>query len=147
MLTIGLYSTMSSMKISSSKVILAFLGKSQIVKGFSPDDAREIQIGRKLVDRVDENCGYNENPFKGLDLDDKRKLMAYVVLKRENPILEDKDNLNYEAAVNSLKEDTYDNEKELERKIVEQASRLSAFFKHTLEMDDNGKVKIKKGDK
>jgi len=133
---------MSSTKIATSQVILAFLGKAKFVKGFQPDDAHEIQEGRKLVGRVDANCDAGKEPFDGLSMDEKRKLMSYVVLKRENPVLEEKDNINYEAAVNSLKEDVYDNEKELEKKIAEQASRLDNFFKHVLEVDSSGNVKI-----
>ena len=48
--------------------------------------------------------------------------------QRENPILEKDDNVNYESAVKCLVDKTYDDDKILEDRIKDQASRLGQIF-------------------
>lgn len=132
------------LKYSKNNVILSFLDKRKDKISFKPEDALSIKEGKKIVAIVNENCGNNKEPFSSLDMDGKRKLMAYLLLKRENPVVEKGDSLNFEAAANSLKDDLYKNEKELDKRIVDQSSRIPGFFDHTLAIDSNGKVSVKK---
>lgn len=128
-------------KIAVLKIIDSYLKNAY----FKPIDAQSMQKGKEILDGMNKNLAKNKDPFGELSIDDLRKVMAYCVLKRENPVLEKDDNLNYEAAANSLKSATYEKKPELIRTLIEQANRLPAskpFFVKKITVAKSGRVSI-----
>ena len=106
-----------------------------------PDDAREIQYGKKLVGLVNANIATGQPPLHGIDNDDLQKIMSYIVLRRENPILGPSDHINYEGAVLAKVPSTFEDRKKLEEQFVNQVNRVSGLLLKKLSYS-GGKIKV-----
>ena len=65
-----------------------------------------------------------------------------MILKRENPVLEEGDHLNYEGAIAAKgREDDFKDREELEEAFVKQVNRLEGALSKKLSLE-KGKVSI-----
>lgn len=78
-----------------------------ITPGLSDQEQRLLsKNGKELLKKVTDNIERDIKPYTGLSLDDKIRLMAFVVYKRQNPIKEG-ESLNDEDASQILKSEIY----------------------------------------
>jgi len=83
----------------------------------------------KIYQKVRENVESNKKPFEGLVEEDKRKLLAFVVYKRQNLAVGPSDNPNSEDAAEILHGDIYNDLsnkktlKELEKTLKKQLAK------------------------
>lgn len=83
----------------------------------------------KIYQKVRENVESNKKPFEGLVDEDKRKLLAFVVYKRQNLTVGPSDNPNSEDAAEILHGDIYNDLsnkktlKELEKTLKKQLAK------------------------
>lgn len=92
-----------------------------ITPGLSDQEQRLLpKKGKELLKKVTENIERNTKPYTGLSLEDKIRLMAFVVYKRQNP-LKDGETLNDEDASQILKSEIYRNDnKKLDEDLTKQ---------------------------
>lgn len=120
-------------KATVSGLVLSFLNKKA---GLSEAESSKLRKGKELVDQVNKNIKEGKGPVEGMSFDDKKSLFAYIIIKRENPILEKDHNPNYETAVKVLQE-TGDEERILED-LATQGNRLGIFSKTLVYDKDKG---------
>ena len=158
---------MSNTKLASSRVVLGFIamtkspvlevsvttapttvGKQgdnkalQPVPGMKPSDAAEIKDGRSILETVNKNIRGKKKPFAGIKDDDKHKLMAYVVLKRENPVLGEGDHVNFEAAAKALDSSTFSDTGVLDEMLVKQLNKMTGAVQAHLVFDKKKGVTV-----
>jgi hypothetical protein len=114
------------------------------VPGMDPNDAALIVEGKDILEKVNINISKEDKPFKGLSDEDKRMLLAYVILKRENQVIGKGDHLNFEAAVKTLDPETFDDSDTLDARLVKQLNKLKGVVQSTLVHDDKKGVIVKK---
>lgn len=91
-----------------------------ITPGLSDQDQRMlVKKGKDLLQTVKDNLDKNQEPFDGMPMEDKIKLMAFTVYKRQNP--ESGNITNDEDASKILKSTIYrKNEKKLDEDLSKQ---------------------------
>lgn len=130
-------------KSAISRIVLAYL-KEPAIPGMPPDKAAIIAQGPSLLKKVNENIAGKKKPFAGLDESQERILMAYTILRRENPILEKGNHPNYEAAVKALEEKAFDDKKALEERLVKQVNKLEGAVSKPLEFKKGKGITVSK---
>jgi hypothetical protein len=129
---------------------------SQIVRGFllrranllaaapvlAQEDAKELLSGKGVLSRIDLNIKEGKDPLVNISDENLKKAFGYVILKRENPVLEEGDHLNYEGAIAAKdREDDFKDREELEEAFVKQVNRLEGALSKKLSLE-KGKVSI-----
>lgn len=90
--------------------------------GLSDQEQRVLsKKGKELINRVKDNIERKLKPYEGMSLEDKIKLMSFVVYKRQNPEKGSSEILNDEDASEILKSTLYRKDpKKLEEDLTKQ---------------------------
>lgn len=107
----------------------------------APTNAAALRDGQRVLSAINKNIVKAQDPLQGVSDEDLRVVVGYIVLKRENPILEKGDALNYEGAERVLDPGTFKDRSSLEEVLVNHANRLGVLSK-PLDVD-KGKVVVK----
>lgn len=112
-------------KEASFRVVLAHLQNAPI-PGMAPEQARVLKEGAQLMEQVSKNISQGAKPLEGIDEDQQKALLAYTVIRRENPILEKNHHVNYEGAVNVLENPAFEEGHTTEERLAKQLNKLDA---------------------
>lgn len=112
-------------KEASFRVVLAHLNSAPI-PGLAPEQAAVLKEGGRLLGLVAKNIAQGSKPLDGITEEQQKALLAYTVIRRENPILEKNHHINYEGAVNVLSNPAFEEGDTIEERLAKQLNKLDA---------------------
>ncbi len=138
---------MSNNRYAIQRVVQAFLEKSCSETKLGQEDAKDLNYGKGVITRIKENAKLNKNNVLGfLTNDELNKALGYLILRRENPILEPGNHINFEGAVAIKDGDFFPNRKEQEEEFVNQINRAPGLLDCQLKFE-KGKAKVEEAKK
>jgi hypothetical protein len=114
---------MSSRQYQIRRVANVYLAKSASI-GLDSESAKQIKQGQKFLAKINQNILSKKDPLKDVSDEELRAVLSYVTLKRENPVMEKGNHLNYEGALLAKDTGTFPDRSSLENAFVDQANRL-----------------------